>query len=112
MKSQTLIFLFFKFAKVLNNFLFLASQFVVQRRLWAPNASWDTIMALILKVRLKLDSCFLVSSSCMKVKSRAETKALIVGGGAYSYIRVLPDEFLLKSIVMTTGFKRNSSGRT
>ena len=43
---------------------------------------------------------------------RAETKALIGGGGAYSYIRVLPDEFLLKSTVMTTDFKRNSSGRT
>ena len=46
---------------------------------------------------------------------RAETKALIGGGGgggAYSYICVLPDEFLLKSTVMTTDFKRNSSGRT
>ena len=43
---------------------------------------------------------------------RAETKPLIGGGGAYSYIRVLPDEFLLKSTVMTTDFKRNSSGRT
>ena len=39
---------------------------------------------------------------------RAETKAL----SAYSYIRVLPDDFLLKSTVMTTDFKRNSSGRT
>ena len=46
------------------------------------------------------------------IKFRAETKALIGGGGAYSYIRVLPDEFLLKSTVMTTDFKRNSSGRT
>ena len=45
------------------------------------------------------------------IESRAETKALI-GGGAYSYIRVLPDEFLLKSTVMTTDFKRNSLGRT
>ena len=46
--------------------------------------------------------------------ARAETKALIGGGGggAYSYIRVLPDEFLLKSTVMTTDFKRNSLGRT
>ena len=43
---------------------------------------------------------------------RAKTKALIGGGGVYSYIRVLPDEFLLKSTVMTTDFKRNSSGRT
>ena len=43
---------------------------------------------------------------------RAETNALIGGGGAYSYIRVLPDEFLLKSTVMTTDFKRNSSSRT
>ena len=43
--------------------------------------------------------------------NRAETKALI-GGGAYSYIRVLPDEFLLKSVVITVDFKRNSSGRT
>ena len=43
---------------------------------------------------------------------RAETKALIGGGGVYSYIRVLPDEFLLKSVVITVDFKRNSSGRT
>ena len=28
------------------------------------------------------------------------------GGGAYSYIRVLPDEFLLKSTVMTTDLKK------
>ena len=39
---------------------------------------------------------------------RTETKALI--GGVH--IRVLPNEFLLKSTVMTTEFKRNSSGRT
>ena len=42
---------------------------------------------------------------------KAVTRALI-GGGKYSYIRVLPDEFLLKSTLMTTHFKRNSSGRT
>ena len=49
-----------------------------------------------------------------RILIRAETKALIGGGGggAYSYIRLLPDEFLLKSTVMTTDFKRNSSGRT
>ena len=40
---------------------------------------------------------------------RGETKALIGVGGVYSYIRVLPDEFLLKSVVVT---ERNSSGRT
>ena len=45
---------------------------------------------------------------------RAVTKALIGGGGVcgYSYIRVLADEFLLKSVVITVDFKRNSSGRT
>ena len=44
---------------------------------------------------------------------RAVTKALIGGGGGgYSYLRVLPDEFLLKSVVITVDFKRNSSGRT
>ena len=49
--------------------------------------------------------------SCINV--RAVTKALIGGGGGvYSYIRVLPDEFLLKSVVITDDFKRNSSGRT
>ena len=43
---------------------------------------------------------------------RAETKALIEGGGGvYSYIRILPDEFLLKSVVITVDFKRNSAGR-
>ena len=45
-------------------------------------------------------------------KIRAETKALIGGGGVYSCIHVLPDEFLLKSVVITVDFKRNSSGRT
>ena len=44
---------------------------------------------------------------------RAVTKALIGGGRVHIHIfRVLPDEFLLKSTVMTTDFKRNSSGRT
>ena len=42
---------------------------------------------------------------------RAVTKVLI-GGGGYSYIRVLPDEFLLKSVVITVDFKRNSTIRT
>ena len=42
---------------------------------------------------------------------RAVTKALIEGGED-SYIRVLPDEFLLKSVVIRVDFKRNSSGRT
>ena len=32
-------------------------------------------------------------------------------GGEYS-VRVLPDEFLLKSVVMKVDFKRNSSART
>ena len=39
-------------------------------------------------------------------------RMLPFGGGVYSYIRVLPDEFLLKSVVITVDFKRNSSGRT
>ena len=38
-----------------------------------------------------------------KTKPGGETRALIGGGGGgggeYSYIRVLPDEFLLKSVV-------------
>ena len=43
----------------------------------------------------------------------AETRALIRGGGCeYTYFRVLPDEFLLKSIVIRVDFKRNSSSRT
>ena len=52
----------------------------------------------------------LISEKCNK-STRAETEALI-GGGVYSYIRVLPDEFLLKSVVITDDFKRNSSCRT
>ena len=34
------------------------------------------------------------------------------GGSGYPYIRVLPDEFLLKPVVIKVDFKRNSSGRT
>ena len=44
--------------------------------------------------------------------TRGETRALIGGGGEYSYLLVLPDEFLLKSPVIKVNFKRNSSGRT
>ena len=44
---------------------------------------------------------------------RVVTRTLIGGGGgAYLYIRVLPDEFLLKSVVITVDFKRSSPGRT
>ena len=44
--------------------------------------------------------------------TRGETRALIGGGGEYSYLLVLPDEFLLKSAVIKVNFKRNSSGGT
>ena len=43
---------------------------------------------------------------------RGETRALIGGGCEYSYLRVLPDEFLLKLAVIKINFKRNLSGRT
>ena len=51
---------------------------------------------------------FLSSKECWQGECgiRAVTKAFIGGGGAYSYIRVLPDEFLLKSTVMTTEIRR------
>ena len=52
-----------------------------------------------------------VSRQAHKGGHRAKTKALI-GGGVYSYIHVLPDELLLKSVVIIVDFKRNSSGRT
>ena len=42
--------------------------------------------------------------------ARAETRALI-GGIEYSYLRVTSDLFFPKSILITTDFKRNSSGR-
>ncbi len=41
------------------------------------------------------------------------TRALIGGGGVYSYIRVLLDEFLLKDRKLKSiDFIRNPSGRT
>ena len=72
--------------------------------------------ALVIYRHFQVRSFFPRERKNVKMLFRAETKALIGGGGggggAYSYIRVLPDEFLLKSTVMTTDFKRNSSGRT
>ena len=62
--------------------------------------------------------CFEVISPSIvvtAVEGRAVTRALIVcvgRGGEYSYIRVRPDEFLLKSVVITVDFKRNSPSRT
>ena len=45
------------------------------------------------------------------LEARVVTKTL-TGGSGYSYIRVLPNEFLLKSVVITVDLKRKSSGRT
>ena len=42
---------------------------------------------------------------------RAVTRALIEGG-VHSYIRVLRDKFVLKSVDIRADFKTNSSGRT
>ena len=47
------------------------------------------------------------------VGTRGETRELIGGGGGvYSYIRVMPVEFRLKSVVISVDFKGTSSGRT
>ena len=43
--------------------------------------------------------------------NRGETRALIGEGGG-EYFLVLPDKFLLKSVVIKVNFKRNSSDRT
>ena len=51
-------------------------------------------------------------STYIQYSGRAVARALIGGGGVCSYIYVLPGEFLLKSTLMTTDCKRNSSGRT
>ena len=52
-----------------------------------------------------------IGKTLFEILNRGETRALIGGGGEYSYIRVLPDEFLFKLTLMTADFKRNSSGR-
>ena len=50
---------------------------------------------------------------CFLPVSRAVTRALIGGVNIHIFaLIVLPDESLLKSTLMTTDFKRNSSGRT
>ena len=53
------------------------------------------------------DLCYAVKS---KQECMGETRALIGGGGGeggeYSYLLVLPDEFLLKSAVIKVNFKR------
>ncbi len=40
------------------------------------------------------------------------TRALMGGGGVYSYICVLPELISFEMNLKTTDFKRNSSGRT
>ena len=70
---------------------------------------------MMIKPALLTVDCFMALSSGITsgyIVTRAKTKALIGGGGVYSYIHVLLDEFLLKSVVITVDFKRNSSGRT
>ena len=51
--------------------------------------------------------------TCTKTSVREQGRNYSVNwGGEYSYLLVLPDEFLLKSAVIKGNFKRNSSGRT
>ena len=48
----------------------------------------------------KMKSWGIMLPDCYRfVSFSAVARALIWGGGGYSYIRVLPDEFLLKSVV-------------
>ena len=48
----------------------------------------------------------------LSMLSRGETRALIGGGGGeYSYLLVLPDEFLLKSAVIKVYFKKKFVGQ-
>ena len=82
---------------------------MVQKNLHGKLPSRENVTELLQRVVVKSP---LNTNTLPSVAGRAVTKALIGGGGVYSYIRVLPDEFLLKSTVMTTDFKRNSSGRT
>ena len=49
------------------------------------------------KVLQKLEDEFIPKNT--KRQTRAVARALIGGGGVYSYIRVMPDGFLLKSVV-------------
>ena len=53
-------------------------------------------------IRGILNDMKLAENNTVLHRGRAVTKALIGGGGGhgYSYIRVLPDEFLLKSVVI------------
>ena len=57
-------------------------------------------------------SKYYLSETGFHIVSRVVTRALVGAGGVYLYIRVLPDEFVLKSVVIRFDFKRNSSGRT
>ena len=55
---------------------------------------------------------FVLCLCLLQTTARAETIALIGGGGGeYSYFRVTSDVFLSKSSLITTDFNRNSSGR-
>ena len=61
-----------------------------------------------------MDGFIRLLSMPLQTTARAETRALIGGGGGgneYSYIRVTSDVFLSKSTLITTDFNRNSSGR-
>ena len=56
---------------------------------------------LVYRYVVRFKPCFVFSSGSTEINEnlRAETRTLIGGGGggAYSYIHVLPDEFLFKS---------------
>ena len=56
--------------------------------------------------RPTLLSCKL-ASSLVYFASFPGPKLLRGGGGKYSYLRVLPDEFFFKSVVIKVDFKRN-----
>ena len=61
----------------------------------------------------KIDSInLMIKDNPLKQEYCRDRGRSVIGRGGYSYICVLPDEFLLKSVVIKVDFKRNSSGRT
>lgn len=89
------------------HFVHKCRQFLFRYCLTTRNIIWNTVTKDVHFLNLPDVDIIIIDSEYVEV-----TMALFGGVARYSYIRVLTEDFFLKSLIIRDDFKRNSSGRT
>ena len=76
------------------------------KKLFGNSLELQVILVVLFRFILNMWLLMTINQGCSQRFNWGKRQNALIGGeGVYSYIRVLPDKFLLKSTLMTTDFK-------